>query len=428
MLCRGEVFRYSRRAAFRSKQAFAICAAALVLLPAAASLGESTASRKVTGELEVHDGVRVLRVWGTPYEQGYAHGYLLADNLVGFFEDVILHERVMPDPRMYETMVRGGLLRMMSFSVEERSELEGMLAGMTDKLGADGIMLKRLGRPLDVDDLKALNTIADWNPSACSSFAAWGPASADGEMVVARNLDYFDLPHVREQHLIIARCQKDPLRKRTASICWPGLIGAYTAMNEDGVFMAMHDAPAGKMTQGSNLIPRSLVIRHILETVQAEQATGQALRILRDSPAFRGNNFLLAAPFTGQAQPAVVFEYDGHEEKDGGVTMRTPQAAVNLTPPYTIACTNHYRLRSEAAQCNRYETIVERLKKLNPPSGKVDADAAFNIISGTAVTGTLHTAIALPNERVLIMRFASEGKNATENPPLRLDLAKLLEH
>ena len=397
-----------------------------VLAAPAGLLHAETSVRKVTGELETRQDIRVLRVWGTPYEQGYAHGYLVSDHLVGFFEDVMLDERIMPDARTYEETVRSAMLPLMAFTVDELSELQGILTGLTDKLGAEGIMLDRLHRPLDLDDLKALNTIADWNPSACSSFAAWGPASVDGEMIAARNLDYFDLPHVREQHLIIARCERDAKHKRTVSICWPGLIGAYTAMNEDGVFMAMHDAPGGKMIQGRNMTPRSLAIRQVLEAVSPENAAEKAYAMLRDDPAFRGNNFMLAAPYVNQPNPAVVFEYDGRKDKDEGVTMRTAQCEKNNTPQNTIACTNHYRLRDEVRPCNRYQTIVDRLGQLNPPTGKVDADSAFSIIRDTAVNGTLHTAIALPNRRVLIMRFASEGRNATQNEPLTLELDKLL--
>ena len=37
---------------------------------------------RVNGTLTEIDGMPVLRVWGTPRERGYAHGFLLAEQIV----------------------------------------------------------------------------------------------------------------------------------------------------------------------------------------------------------------------------------------------------------------------------------------------------------------------------------------------------------
>src|SRR4030042_4379008 len=47
-------------------------------------------TQQVKGELTFIDGKRVLRVWGTHYEMGYAHGYLLAAEIVDMLEEYML--------------------------------------------------------------------------------------------------------------------------------------------------------------------------------------------------------------------------------------------------------------------------------------------------------------------------------------------------
>jgi hypothetical protein len=59
-------------------------------LPTAPPRAQETASppqeEEVNGSLEEVNSVKVLRVWGSRREMGYAHGYLLADDLVDLFE------------------------------------------------------------------------------------------------------------------------------------------------------------------------------------------------------------------------------------------------------------------------------------------------------------------------------------------------------
>ena len=50
----------------------------LPLLTVPVGAGESSKA-EVKGTLATIDGLPVLRVWGTPEERGYAHGYLLAE-------------------------------------------------------------------------------------------------------------------------------------------------------------------------------------------------------------------------------------------------------------------------------------------------------------------------------------------------------------
>ena len=130
------------------------------------------------------------------------------------------------------------------------------------------------------------------------------------------------------------------------SIGWPGLIGAYTAMNEDGVTICMHDAQGLPATHQGKFVPRAYALREAIEKASGVSAVEDVRRVLLASPVMRGNNIHVSSPFMGQRNPAAVFEYDGNTAQDGGVTMRV--ALDEQTPALTSAllCTNHYRNRA----------------------------------------------------------------------------------
>jgi hypothetical protein len=388
-------------------------------------VAQTDTAPSITGSLTTDQGVRVLRLWGTPYQQGYAHGYLLGEHIIGFLEKVLFDPRLMSDPHLYESMIRGALMPKMQFSTAETEELSGLLDGMKARLGHDQLVLQRVRRPLDLEDLKAINTLADWCPTACSSFAAWGRFTPDGQTIVARNLDYFDLSGIIEQQLLVVYLDPPPGKKKFVCIGWPSLIGVYTAMNEDGVVVATHDAPAFKSIGAERLSPRSLVLREVVETATAEDTARQAADVLRQHQAFRGNNFLVAAPFRGQTDPAVVLEYDGDTSRDGGATLRMPGCLANGSPSETIVCTNHYRLRAEpVGECRRYEAIRARLADW-PADHRLDYPAALDIVKSAAVSGTVHTLIAFPNRKEFYVHLATPTANATQCAGVRLRLADL---
>ena len=339
--------------------------------------------------------------------------------------DIIFNPNMIHDVSTYEVQVRRYLVPQSRFSPSELQEMEGMLRGIKDKLPPDKLLLRSPNRPFDLIDLKAINTIPDWAGAGCSSFAAWGSSTKGGQVITGRNLDYFELPHLRNSHLILVRLQQDPLVKRQVVIGWPALIGACTGMNEDGVFVAMHDAPGSRIKPQSPFVPRSMVLRHILEQCSSTNATARAADILRQSPASRGNNFILVSQANTQPAPAVVFEYGGDETSTSAFVMRTPNFSANNTPPTTIACTNHFRQRQPPMPCTRYESIAGALHKLTAERTAIQPTQAMDIMRSAAVSGTLHTVIALPDSGELFIGFADQNSNATTRPFSHYTLQKL---
>lgn len=396
-----------------------------ILLPAAVLAEAPSAKPAIHGSLTTEQGVRVLRVWGTPREQGYAHGYLLGENLRQFLGDLLLDSGLIPNPSVYETAVRPQVIATFELTAERRAELEGILAGVTDRCGVERCRFESLDRPIEVNDLLALNTIADWAPGACSSFAVWGGWTEGGETIVGRNLDYLKLPGIDAEHLIIARLEAGDGRKPWVSIAWPGLIGAYSAISQSGTVVAMHDAPSAKAYGKSGLMPRSFALREIVEKAAGAATIETAEKILADTPTFRGNNFLVAGPSSIGDAPAAVFEYDGDSGQSGYVTRRNPGDSVNHSPADTICCTNHYRARGELQQCWRYQVISKSLTDW-PGETRFNVSAAWDLLGKAAVDSTLHSFVARCDAGEIWVSFCDKSANACQNKPVKFKVDSLL--
>ncbi|HRX84155.1 MAG TPA: C45 family autoproteolytic acyltransferase/hydrolase [Phycisphaerae bacterium] len=380
--------------------------------------------RPVTGALTTEQGVRVLRLHGSAFDRGYSHGFLLGPDIRELATQVLLSPIVWPSLDYYENTVRKQIVPLFSFTLGQQRELDGILAGIRESVGPDKLHVDAVDRDLDVIDLKVMNIFADIQNGGCTSFAAWGPATRNGDTIVGRNLDFNRLPGIPESQLIIAYTDAGADRQPWITLAWPGMIGGYTALNASGVFVSMHDVRVPVNLPAAPFVPRALAIRRIMENTTAGDAIARATEILRDSHAFCGNNFLVATAFHDQATPAAVFEYDGQFARDGGVSVRTPEAQSNTLPPHTIACTNHYRLRADATACDRYAKVQQML--VDHPTGEIDLDLARQIEAKAAVNMTLHTVTADLNTGQLTVSFCTAEKNASETNPATFTLKDLL--
>ncbi len=382
---------------------------------------------QVNGKLETVEGLRVLTVWGSDYERGFAHGYLLAGDIVSFAGRALVDPLVVASKEVYEQKVRTGVVGAFNFDPRYEQELQGLLAGVIAKLGQDGTHQKDLGRAVTLADLKAANTLADWHAFYCSTFSVWGKMHDQGQIATARNLDFYRLPGIVEQQMVMVHKPSKAGRKKWVSITWAGLIGCYTGMNEDGVTITMHDCRPGQPSASSGFVPRSFALRDAIETASAASALDDVEQILRERPTMFGNNIHVSSPFTGKNIPAAVFEYDPNRKLDGGVTRRTADPDTGLPSSKSMICTNHYLLRTQPIVCDRYNQIRSSLLSLALDGKSVDRRTAFGIMRQVSQRGdgvlTAHTVYMLPNSRELYLSPATATQSApTENVwRLRLD-------
>ncbi|RIK68085.1 MAG: hypothetical protein DCC65_04470 [Planctomycetota bacterium] len=390
----------------------------------------------LTGRLSEVDGVPLLVLWGTQYERGFTHGYLLAEKIVGLF-DGYLRETVRGAEAIenFETTARRHL-KAMNFAPRYLDELRGMHAGVVRRLG-DAARIETLDRQIALDDLVAVACIPELARIGCSSFAAWGPLTADGHTISGRNLDWHRLNALQSGQMVVAYAPgPEDGRLGWLSVTWPGYIGCLTGMNSEGVTVAMHDVFAGPPTAPLGFTPRGFALRDAVETAHAATAGKDVLAVLRGRIAAVGNNVPISFPYRGgNKESAVVFEYDGDLTNGVGVTVRRAQRSGSAGDATAyLPCTNHYRKRASAESCDRYEKIDRRMKEIARSGQLMTVADGWDILRMVACRSgpreriqTYHSVVFEPNFGRMHAAFSTPDRAAPENKPVTFDVRSILD-
>ncbi len=408
----------------RSPQ-YRFCLCALLLLPllSTAARADDAPKTQVNGTLSEIDGVRVLRVWGTPEQRGYANGYLMSSDIARFMNEFFADGSVI-DAKGYETRVLRKL-HLMTIQPQHEAELRAMLAGIEAKAGGP-VDLPVLGRPLQYTDLVAANCMGDMLRFGCSSFAAWGDMTKDGHTIAGRNMDWAKSPAFEGTQLVTVHVPERGSKSLAwVSIFWPGLIGCTTGMNAENVSVAMHDSNTPNPSGKGGFSSSTMLYREAIEAAHAETAIKDISGVLTQRHTLPGYNMMVTRPFTGSGPPAVVFEHDADLSNSGGLTLREPAGSDTH-----IACTNHSRKRYEPHEGTRYPKLCKGLDKIVKGNGRshLTVKKAWKMLGNVPIEGiiTHHSAVFEPNKGLMHVAFAKRGKNAPKCKHVTLDIAKLI--
>jgi hypothetical protein len=422
-------------------------------LPPASLRAAEGARTEVTGRLETAGGIQVLYLWGSPHERGFAHGYLLAEQIIEEAEEgfaAILGR----DAAAYASRILPLVAVGFSFSDSEMAELKGLLEGIAKRLPDKKV--EALGRPMNLGDIKVINTYGDWYALGCSSAAVWGKLTPDGKPAVVRNFDFMPFASIsRWQHLRVVAPGPGRKKRGWVGVSLPGTIGCVTAMSQEGVFVAIHDVwvqPAAKDYIEGN-VPRLLALRRILEDVPADDAVEKAVEMCRSWSTLFGNNFIVATPDTGAGLPVGIIEYDTREDLEGGATLRGPVSPAGETAKTReagtvgkgrkagdmqleyVACSNGHRRRGKDS-CDRYDALISCCRERR--DAPFDLAALVDLVSRAALpsrgkpvedadVGTLHQVLGLTGERRLWVRFLeSREKNIRDAKWVEFEVDALL--
>ncbi len=359
----------------------------------------------------------VLR--GTHWQRGRDHGYLAARDIIAVIDNLIrsagLGSRAVGQ-RAYELLVVPQTFQC-SWPPRYREELAGMLAGIREALpNPPDRVIPSLRREVSLQDLKACNIVADLVTLGCSSFAAWGRATPDGELIVGRNLEFLSSWGMVSGQCIIANEPAEEGLEPTIGFSWCGMVGCYTALNADGVFVAIHNSNGLARTGKRPWVPRTLALRSALEAAAVPAAVEDLARSLRTARPRKGNTVLAAAPARrdGKGADVAVLEWDGNG-KEQGVTIRRPEEG---ELPGAIVCTNHFLSRSHsepsvfATTKSRYRRLFATVARFAAGADSADFDGARRAIDEVAQAGlthTVHSVIAWPAQRRLCVAYAEAG-------------------
>jgi hypothetical protein len=331
---------------------------------------------KINGSLEEVNGMRVLRLWGSHQEMGYAYGYLLADELVEVIEQSLFDGMLSNLPRSWTyEQVAQVVEQKILWPEGYREEMEAMVRGMETALGAlPEITHQRIERgsavvePTMLAVINASQDVVDLSLDCCG-FAAWGEATGDGQTRIGGN-EQGPWNEMSEHTLLMVRKPDYGLSWACSNVV--GSLSCMRGMNETGVAVT----PQGAETPWLEVKGPCYAGMHArlgLEQVAAgPNMVSRVAEVIEEYPRCGSTFWLFAqgSPTWSDPNPdqmAVVIEQD-----NTGVTARLPSHNALHGNPLTeaIVVTNHILQREvpasyQASQesIHRYEAMVAVLQE-----------------------------------------------------------------
>jgi len=300
------------------------------------------------GKLVQIKGHHVLQLSGNAQARGFAHGKLVAAQIVDFFRFYILEDKFR-SADAYESGFAKFLNSHFAYPEPFATECKAVIEGM--RASGENLHIPELNREFSLTDLYAINGYIETRAmrSSCTQFAAWGPRTestdVDGGMVTGRNMDgEIDLRKVTVSHfLLFAVDPSEPDQKRYVSMMWPGFVATISGMNEDGFYAMENAGLTGPGKVVDRLVPIAWTMREMLAKLGAG-TTPDSLQMFIDQfdnsaggVSGPGCIMLFATPYTGQTNPAFVFEGDRFGDAIRG------DGEVRPLDPHVLVCSNHHR-------------------------------------------------------------------------------------
>eukprot|EP00239_Pterosperma_sp_CCMP1384_P008903 CAMPEP_0197866158 /NCGR_PEP_ID=MMETSP1438-20131217/44063_1 /TAXON_ID=1461541 /ORGANISM="Pterosperma sp., Strain CCMP1384" /LENGTH=477 /DNA_ID=CAMNT_0043484705 /DNA_START=1151 /DNA_END=2581 /DNA_ORIENTATION=- len=350
----------------------------------------------------------IVHLQGTAYERGYAHGLMLAPQIMDMVNLFLLEDRVQSLAFYQEEMIPtlGAQVRL---TPQLEDGIKGMLAGMR---ASNHSLLTPLAREVEAVDLVALNSyetalattaggssagaevqgmagVAGPGPSSCSQFVFWGDAVSQEELrggtIAGRNMDgENDLRKLTVNNFVIfvEKPSEDGLQP-IVHFMWPGFLTVSSGFNAQGRYL-MENSGCNPPGRPSMFMPlKRDVIHHLLlnSSLPADISPGDMEQAILDYRGQEGGScsdgclFVHALPYQASSDPNLTagFVYEG--DRYGGM-MRRP----NEVAPHTsqgIMVTNHYfkyhASELDPLHCNGIEASFSSLARYFTGSSKVAA-------------------------------------------------------
>jgi len=177
----------------------------------------------------------------------------------------------------------------------------------------------------------------------CTSFAAWGNHTEDGEMLIGRNFDF----HVNDEfseNKIVAFYNPDEGYKH-ATVTWAGFIGAVSGMNEKGLTVTINAGKSSIPLKAKT--PISLLAKEIL---QYASNIDEAIEIAKKREVFVSESIMVGS---AADKSAVLIEVS---PKKVGVYRLESSADL-------LVCSNHFQSKIYADDKKNIQAIHESHSK-----------------------------------------------------------------
>jgi isopenicillin-N N-acyltransferase like protein len=250
-------------------------------------------------------GVNEIAVTGDPWQRGYANARLTPE-LLEEQERLLLRTArdFVPNRAAFWLLKHGIAVNNRNLpnyiSDAEKLEILGMTEGSVDHFPDDVPLYHRVLHYHAAHDISHLlidnPLVAKQDLIGCTAFAAWGDASADGQLYVGRNFDWEAGEVFDRDKCIIYVWPDDGIPY--VHVAWAGMAGAVTGMNAEGLSIHINAARTDDFRWGRMGTPVSLLVRRVLESAANIE---QAHAIIRDADVFVSDSFMVASRADGRA-------------------------------------------------------------------------------------------------------------------------------
>lgn len=228
----------------------------------------------------------------------------------------------------------------------------------------------------------------------CSSFAAWNDKSEDGNLILARNFDFYVNDAFAENKIVafIKPENGNPFMMVT----WPGMIGAVSGMNLEGLTVTIN-ASKSKIPLRAKT-PISILTREILQHAKTIE---EAIAIAKNRKVFVSESIMVGS---ANDNKAILIEVSP-EKMD----------VFEVANSNELICSNHFQggafqndKRNQEQIANSHsEYRFERMQELLNQNPKMNPKIASEILRNKE--GLQNIALGLGNEKALNQLLAHHG-------------------
>ncbi|MDO6596013.1 C45 family peptidase [Oceanihabitans sp. 2_MG-2023] len=228
----------------------------------------------------------------------------------------------------------------------------------------------------------------------CSSFAAWGNKTEDGQLLIGRNLDFYAGDDFAKNKIVAFVNPTEGYK--FMSVTWPGMIGVVSGMNEHGLTVTIN---AGKSKiPWIAKTPISILNREIL---QYASTIDEAIAIAKKRQVFVSESI-----FVGSAKDKKAITIEVSPKNFGVYQVENTNQLI---------CTNHFQSDAYAEDKNNIKAIAEshsayryeRMEELLAATEKLNVQDAVAILRNKE--GLHDKAIGYGNEKALNQLLAHHG-------------------
>lgn len=228
----------------------------------------------------------------------------------------------------------------------------------------------------------------------CSSFAAWGEKSEDGNLILGRNLDFYAGDDFAKDKIVAFINPKEG--HPFMMVTWGGMIGATSGMNKEGLTVTIN-AGKSKIPLVAKT-PISILTREILQYASTIE---EAIAIAKKRKVFVSESIMVGSARDGKAMLIEV----------------TPHGLGVYDVPNSnqLICTNHFQSEELKDDKNNQSQIknshsqyrYERLEELLDENPKINPTIAASILRNKEGLGNIP--LGYGNEKAINQLIAHHG-------------------